>query len=126
MGHVVAGVDANYRPQDPEFYRGIYAEKAFPHLRFETPTPSETEKTILTQQKLIEELRLQLKKQITYSEGLNERLQRLEQQRSRQILKFGETRRTIPGESKQHSVVDPELIEQIIREEVKKRLEQQQ
>ena len=46
MCHVVAGVDAHYRPQDPEFYRQVYAEKALPYLRLETPTPSETEKTI--------------------------------------------------------------------------------
>jgi len=45
MGHTV-GVDANYRPKDPEYYRKIYAEKAAPFLRLETNTPTETEKQI--------------------------------------------------------------------------------
>ncbi|MCW4018469.1 MAG: site-specific integrase [Candidatus Bathyarchaeota archaeon] len=42
MGHIVKGVDGNYRPQDPEFYRVLYAEKAMPFLRLEEPTPTET------------------------------------------------------------------------------------
>jgi len=54
MGHTVRGSDANYKPQDPEFYRGIYEEKAMPFLRLESATPTETEKTIV-----------ELKKQIT-------------------------------------------------------------
>ncbi len=43
MGHTVRGSDANYKPQDPEFYRDLYAEKAMPFLRLEEPTPTETE-----------------------------------------------------------------------------------
>lgn len=46
MGHTGPGVDENYRPKDPEFYRAIYIEKAAPCLRLETATPNETEKTI--------------------------------------------------------------------------------
>ena len=46
MGHTGPGVDAAYRPKDPEFYRKIYVEKAAPFLRLETATPSETEKQI--------------------------------------------------------------------------------
>lgn len=47
MGHVVhEGVDEHYRPKDVEFHRRLYEEKALPHLRLETPTPSETEETI--------------------------------------------------------------------------------
>jgi len=46
MGHTGPGVDASYRPKDPEFYRAIYAEKAMPFLRLESATPSETEKQI--------------------------------------------------------------------------------
>jgi len=54
MGHVVkAGLDEHYRPKDVEFHRKLYAEKAMPFLRFETATPTETEKTI-------EELKKQL------------------------------------------------------------------
>lgn len=46
MGHTVRGSDTNYQPQDPEFYRQLYEEKAMPFLRLETATPTETEKTI--------------------------------------------------------------------------------
>lgn len=55
MGHVVkTGQEEHYRPQDVEFHRKLYAEKAMPFLRLETATPTETEKTI-------EELKKQLK-----------------------------------------------------------------
>lgn len=46
MGHTGPGVDASYRPRDPDFYRKIYAEKAAPFLRLESCTPTETEKQI--------------------------------------------------------------------------------
>jgi len=46
MGHTTRGSDSNYRPEDPEWYRDLYKEKAMPFLRLETPTPTETEKTI--------------------------------------------------------------------------------
>lgn len=47
MGHVVrTGQEEHYRPQDAEFHRKLYAEKAMPFLRLETATPTETEKTI--------------------------------------------------------------------------------
>ncbi len=47
MGHTVnAGQDDHYRPRDVEFHRELYAEKAMPHLRIETATPTETEKAL--------------------------------------------------------------------------------
>ena len=47
MGHTVkAGVDDHYRPQDVEFHRKLYKEKAMPFLRIETHTPTETDKKI--------------------------------------------------------------------------------
>ncbi len=55
MGHTVRGSDANYRPQDPEFYRKQYEEKAMPFLRLEAATPTETEKTIVELKKQLEE-----------------------------------------------------------------------
>jgi site-specific recombinase XerD len=55
MGHTVRGSDANYKPQDPEFYRKLYEEKAMPFLRFESATPTETEKTIAELKKQLEE-----------------------------------------------------------------------
>lgn len=58
MGHKVkAGVDEHYRPQDVEFHRNLYAEKAMPFLRVETATPTQTDKVIAEQKKEIEELR---------------------------------------------------------------------
>jgi site-specific recombinase XerD len=55
MGHTVRGSDANYKPQDPEYYRDIYAEKAMPFLRLEEATPTETERTIVELKKQLEE-----------------------------------------------------------------------
>lgn len=46
MGHTGPGVDANYRPTDPEFYRKIYTDKALPFLRLEAASPSESQKAI--------------------------------------------------------------------------------
>jgi integrase len=47
MGHTVkAGVDDHYRPQDVEFHRKLYKEKAMPFLRIETHTPTEIDKKI--------------------------------------------------------------------------------
>jgi integrase len=60
MGHTGPGVDAAYRPKDPEFYRAIYAEKAAPFLRLEELTPTATEKQIQEQSKQIEEMRKEL------------------------------------------------------------------
>jgi site-specific recombinase XerC len=62
MGHTVKGVDGNYRPQDPEYYRQLYAEKAMPFLRLETSSPLETEKAITTLEQENRELKNQLKK----------------------------------------------------------------
>jgi len=62
MGHTVRGSDANYKPQDPEFYRGLYAEKAMPFLRLETSNPLETEKAITTLEQENRELKNQIKK----------------------------------------------------------------
>jgi integrase len=42
MGHTITGANGNYRPQDPEYYRKRYEEKALPFLRLEEPTPSDT------------------------------------------------------------------------------------
>jgi len=55
MGHTVRGSDANYRPQDPEFYRKLYEEKTMPFFRLESATPTETEKTIAELKKQLEE-----------------------------------------------------------------------
>lgn len=60
MGHTGPGVDASYRPKDPEFYRAIYAEKAAPFLRLEELTPTATEKRIQEQTRQIEEMRKEL------------------------------------------------------------------
>ena len=62
MGHTVRGSDANYKPQDPEFYRELYAEKAMPFLRLETSSPLETEKAITTLEQENRELKNQIKR----------------------------------------------------------------
>jgi integrase len=47
MGHIVrTGDEENYRPTDPEHHRTLYAEKAMPHLRLGSPTPTEVYKDI--------------------------------------------------------------------------------
>lgn len=57
MGHIVKqGQEESYRPQDVEFHRELYAEKAMPFLRLETPTPTATDKTISEQASQIEKL----------------------------------------------------------------------
>ena len=70
MGHTVRGSDANYRPQDPEFYRELYAEKAMPLLRLETSSPLETEKAITS----LEQENRELKGQIEKLEKIMERM----------------------------------------------------
>jgi len=82
MGHIVeAGVDEHYRPQDPEFYRKLYEEKAMPFLRLETRTPSETEKQI-------DELSEQLKHKDEVIEKMKGRLDNLEKAMNDALVLF--------------------------------------
>jgi hypothetical protein len=64
MGHTIKGSSMNYKPEDPEFYRQLYSEKAMPFLRLETLNPLETEKAIVElkqeSEKQIRELKQQL------------------------------------------------------------------
>jgi len=60
MGHTVRGSDANYKPQDPEFYRELYKEKAMPFLRLETSDPLETENAITTMKQENKKLKNQI------------------------------------------------------------------
>jgi len=61
MGHIVKeGQEEHYRPQDVEFHRQLYKEKAMPHLRLETPTASETDKIIQSQAQEIKVLKEQI------------------------------------------------------------------
>lgn len=70
MGHIVeSGVEEHYRPQDVEWHRQLYREKAMPNLRLETATPSETEQ-------VIKELREEI---ASRDKTLNETQQRLDQ-----------------------------------------------
>lgn len=78
MGHTGPGVDASYRPSDPEFYRTIYAEKAIPFLRLEATTPSEVEKTMEAQAEQINLLRAELYNERTTRANLEERLGSIE------------------------------------------------
>jgi integrase len=82
MGHTVKGVDGSYRPQDPEFYRALYAEKAMPFLRLEEPTPTETNEIMKTLKKQHEAEMSSLKKEIQKRDeqiqALNERFNKYE------------------------------------------------
>jgi site-specific recombinase XerD len=71
MGHKGKGVDDSYRPQDPEFYRELYKEKAMPFLRLESATPTETEKTVA-------ELRAQLSQRDEEIEKLKTSVSKIE------------------------------------------------
>jgi len=47
MGHIVSkGQEEHYRPNDVEFHRQLYKEKAMPFLRIEEATPSEYDKSL--------------------------------------------------------------------------------
>jgi len=82
MGHTVRGSDAHYKPQDPEFYRELYAEKAMPFLRLDDPTPTETSGIIDTLKKQhnteMEMLQKQLQKRDTQIQALNGRFNKYE------------------------------------------------
>jgi len=71
MGHT-GGVERHYQSKDPEWHRQQYAEKAMPHLRLETATPTETEK-------VIQELRAQLMDRNGEVQQLREQLQSFQQ-----------------------------------------------
>jgi integrase len=82
MGHTVSGSDANYKPQDAEFYRELYAEKAMPFLRLEAPTPTETSAIINTLKKQHEaemgSLKKELQKRDEQIQALNKRFNKYE------------------------------------------------
>ena len=82
MGHTVIGSDEHYKPQDPEFYRELYAEKAMPFLRLDDPTPTETSELINTLKKQheteMELLKGQIKKRDTQIQALNDRFNKYE------------------------------------------------
>ena len=80
MGHIVTqGQEESYRPQDVEFHRQLYAEKAMPFLRLETATPSETDKVIQSQAQEIEKLkaeRIDLKSRIEQTDARLEKMEK--------------------------------------------------
>jgi integrase len=74
MGHKGKGVTDAYRPGDIEFHRQLYQEKAMPFLRIESPTPTETELTIMKLKKqLVEQGQI-----IQRLDGFRERIKKLE------------------------------------------------
>jgi integrase len=82
MGHLNAGgVDLHYFSKDVEHHRQVYREKAMPFLRLQSQTPTETEQTIASQQKAIEELKKEnqaLRLQLQELPELKERIERTE------------------------------------------------
>jgi len=97
MGHTGPGVDASYRPTDPEFYCKIYAEKAMPFLRLETTTPTEVERTIEEQAEQIKLLRAELdserKKRMKLQEELLQKIEKMDE--SLKKMKHTSTQRRI-------------------------------
>ena len=61
MGHTSSlGVDLRYFSKDPEHHRKQYAEKAMPHLRLGTKTPTDFEKLLAERNDEIEQLKLKV------------------------------------------------------------------
>ena len=104
MGHTVRGSDAHYKPQDPEYYRALYAEKAMPFLRLDDPTPTETSELINTLKKQhdteMEMLQKQLQKRDVQIQALNERFNKYENYFKLLENKF----KPYPSEEKIHAV----------------------
>ncbi len=79
MGHTSAlGVDLHYFSRDIKLHRQIYREKAMPHLRLETSTPSETDKIIHKQAEEIAELKRRLDELLLSRNQMQELLRRIE------------------------------------------------
>ena len=75
--HIPASDEHYFSREDVEFHRQLYKEKAMPHLRLETATPSETEQTIM-------ELRKQLTERSLRERELSRRIAELEREREDQ------------------------------------------
>jgi len=79
MGHTSAlGVDLHYFSRDIEHHKQIYREKAMPHLRLETSTPSETDKIIQKQAEEIKGLKTRLDEIMLSRNQVQELLRRIE------------------------------------------------
>lgn len=110
MGHIVKeGQDEHYRPQDVEFHRQLYAEKAMPFLRLETATPSETEQTIM-------DLRSKLEQRNHVIAGLSKEIEQL----WRNFEGFGPIFKVLARPEVIDTIIDsfkdPEIQEKMIRE----------
>ena len=96
MGHTVnAGQDDHYRPRDVEFHRKLFAEKAMPHLRLETATPTETDKAITTLEEENRELkdqigRLETVMQKMYQKVFHEEIEQEEEKWKKEHLEYFE------------------------------------
>jgi len=73
MGHTL-GVDEHYFSTDVERHRKQYREKAMPHLRLETQTPSETEATITELRQQLEASELKNAQRLAELERENQQL----------------------------------------------------
>ena len=88
MGHTVnAGQDDHYRPIDVEFHRELYAEKAMPHLRLETATPTETDKAIISLEQENRELKDQIERLESVMEKMYQKVFRDEFEQEEETLK---------------------------------------
>jgi exonuclease VII large subunit len=110
MGHIIVGSNGNYKPQDPEYYRKRYEDKALPFLRLEAPTPSDTDEIITT-------LKEQHRKEIENLEArLKEQHQKEMEQRDKQIEELQAAVQRIQETTEFLNTLDPQHIAEIVQE----------
>ena len=128
MGHRLPGSTENYfsrnRPEEIALeYMKVNFGRTVPNSRIESMEKElfdfRKEKTV--DKELEKQEKEKLRNQIEF---LTKKVIKLENKKERKILKFGKTTRTIPSEAKKIVQLDPELINQLVRREVEKRLKQ--
>jgi integrase len=77
MGHIIVGSNKNYRPQNPEYYRKRYEDKALPFLQLETPTPSDTKELMTT---LKEQHQKEIEKRDNENKELKDQLTKIQEE----------------------------------------------
>jgi integrase len=92
MGHIVnKGQEEHYRPQDVEFHRKLYAEKAMPYLRLEKATRNQIGELIEERDAKIVELTQQLEQRNGTIKSLEGRVKKLEDSGMKELASNIET-----------------------------------
>ena len=135
LGHKLLNSRDAYSRPSQEQLRESYI-KAYPKIRVFKSI--EIEKRISDMEKQIEEKDVLIRGLMTNGQNKNEeleklqtdyldmqkRLEKIETQKTEKILHFGETKRIIQEDQNEILNIDPELINQLVRREVDKRLKQ--